>query len=99
MSTKLSGYNKKAIFYANHIGIITATTKKCIKIRSTTILFRAFFCCPSKNKKISIFFYQSTKLAYVVRKKRERDCRIAFIGGVLYNKLKSRVSKSNNNVV
>lgn len=96
MSTKLSGYNKKAIFYANHIGIITATTNNIKNLYTTTILFRAFFCCPSKNKKISIFFLSEHTSLYAGKK---RDCLMAFIGGVLYNKLKSRVSKSNNNVV
>lgn len=44
MSTKLSGYNKKAIFYANHTGAIYLTKKLSI----SCISFCAFLA--KKNR-------------------------------------------------
>lgn len=73
MSTKLSGYNKKAIFYANHTGAIYLTKKLSI----SCISFCAFLAKKKSHLNIKPLSYTHAAAAT----EKEGDCRMCIFQG------------------
>lgn len=73
MSTKLSGYNKKAIFYANHTGAIYLTKK--------TFYFMHFILCFFSKKKSHLNIKPLSYTHAAAATEKEGDCRMCIFQG------------------